>query len=157
MVQLKRRVGRTAHDAQCLASGIGEDKSPDLGCRGHGAANKIIKCRVEEFIATVADCIRNESGLIDSGVKVSRSAISWVESARAMRRVANSCTMRRPVTQFMATIKPTDSSTRSPMLSMSVGIRARLPGFKTPEGICLGTGSLIQIVAAFDPRPLVSA
>ena len=70
MVQLKRRVGRAAHDAQCLAAGIGEDKSPDLGRRGHGAADKIVQCRVEEFIATVADCIRNESGLIDGRIKV---------------------------------------------------------------------------------------
>ena len=49
---------------------FGKDKSPDLGCRGHGAADKIVKCWVEEFIATVAECIRNESGLIDSSVKV---------------------------------------------------------------------------------------
>ena len=70
MVQLKRRAGRAAHDAQCLAAGIGEDKSPDLGRRGHGSADKIVQCRVEEFVATVADCIRNESGLIDGRIKV---------------------------------------------------------------------------------------
>ncbi len=70
MVQLKRCVGRAAHDTQCLAAGIGENKSSDLGRRGHGAADKIVKCGVEGFIATVSDCIRNESGLIDGCIKV---------------------------------------------------------------------------------------
>ncbi len=70
MVQLNRRVGRAAHDAQCLAAGIGEDQSPDLGRRGHGTADKIVQCGFEEFVATVADRIRNEGGLVDGRIEV---------------------------------------------------------------------------------------
>ena len=70
MVQLKCRVGCAAHDAQCLAAGIGEDQSSDLGRCGHGAADEVVERRVGKFVATVADRIRNEGGLIDGRIEV---------------------------------------------------------------------------------------
>ena len=59
---------RTTRNA--LPVGSARISPPIWGAAAMVPLIKSSKCRVEEFIATVADCIRNESGLIDCRIKV---------------------------------------------------------------------------------------
>ena len=122
-VDPKPRSGSSARGAQCISLRIAQHDRLGLRCRCERSTDEIRERWIGKVIAAAADGVSDEVRLMDCCVKMLRSAICSAESTRVIRRLANSCTMRRVTNQFTVTTEPTEMSTSRPMLSMSVGSR----------------------------------